>query len=93
MNDRNKSSNGFLFGMMVGGALVFLLGTKKGRQILKNLSEKGLDVLDDVSNIEELEEYMSGDFDGELEEENEETTEKTTSSPQRKRFFKGVKKR
>lgn len=43
--------NGFLVGFILGAAVVFLLVTKKGKKLLKTLTEEGLDK---VSNIEEL---------------------------------------
>ena len=46
----NHSSNGFLLGMAMGGALVALFTTQKGREILRELSEKGLSTLE---NLEE----------------------------------------
>ncbi len=42
MDNRNNSGGGgFLFGLLIGGGLVFLLGTDKGRKILKSLTEEG----------------------------------------------------
>ncbi len=37
-------SHGFLIGAIIGGALVFLLGTKKGKNLLKTITEEGLEV-------------------------------------------------
>ncbi len=42
MNDnRGNGSSGFILGLIIGGAAVFLLGTDKGRKILKSLTEEG----------------------------------------------------
>lgn len=50
----NRFSDGFLLGLLVGGAAVFLLGTKKGNKILHALTEEGLDGLTDL--LETMEE-------------------------------------
>jgi len=94
MNEKNhKSSNGFLFGMILGGGLVFLLGTKKGRKILKELSEKGLDALENLSDLEyvtdDLEEELDSEGDGNLNGE----AKSVESKPTMRRFFKGAKRR
>src|SRR5680860_4214 len=52
----SKFFNGFLLGLIVGGAIVFILATKKGKKILKLISEEGLD---NLSNI--LEKYEEKD--------------------------------
>lgn len=66
MDNRNNNSSGggFLFGMLIGGALVFLVGTNKGRRILKSLTEEGFEGLSDIiekagEEIEEEEEISA----------------------------------
>ena len=44
----NRFSDGLLLGLLIGGAGVFLLGTKKGNKILSALTEEGLDGLTDL---------------------------------------------
>ena len=41
----NRFFDGLLAGTLIGGAAVFLLGTKKGNKILKIISEEGIDGL------------------------------------------------
>lgn len=53
-----RFSDGFLLGALVGGAAVFLLGTKKGNKILKTITEEGLDGLGEI--IENFEEEREG---------------------------------
>lgn len=49
MSDNHSSGGGgFVFGLVIGGAIVFLLGTDKGRKILKSLTEEGFG---EISNI------------------------------------------
>lgn len=48
MNDNKGGNSGFLLGLIIGGAVVFLLGTDKGRKILKSLTEEGFEELSTV---------------------------------------------
>lgn len=87
-------------GLIIGGGLVFLLGTKTGKNLLKILSEQGLEGLTSI-----LEEYgLEDDLGEEYEEvvENEpksnghasEVVSRKTEEKQapKKRFFKRVNK-
>ncbi len=61
MNDNKGGSGGFLLGLIIGGGAVFLLGTDKGRKILKSLTEEGFGELSEIieragEGIEEEEE-------------------------------------
>jgi len=105
MNNQNdgKFTVGLLLGLILGGGAVFLFGTRTGKNLLKIVSEQGLDGL-----VNLLEEYGLGDL-GEYEEvENEEESnvqeanhvegeeKKEDSSEEKKapkkRFFKRVRK-
>jgi len=60
MSDCNNDKS-FLLGLMIGGViaggLVFLFGTDKGKEVRKELKERGEDVLDDLDEVlAELEE-------------------------------------
>ena len=52
-----KFINGFLLGLIIGAGVVFLFGTKKGKRLLKNLSEDGFgnitDILEQAGELEE----------------------------------------
>lgn len=37
----SRFSDGFLLGILVGGAIVFLLGTEKGKKVLRLLTSEG----------------------------------------------------
>ena len=54
MNNGGKFSDGFLLGLIVGGVAVFLLGTEKGKKLLKVMTQEGGDALSNF--LEELEE-------------------------------------
>jgi gas vesicle protein len=49
-----RFSDGFLVGALVGGAAVFLLGTKKGNKVLQAITEEGIAGLSEL--VEEMEE-------------------------------------
>jgi len=89
-------SNGFLMGAIIGGGLVFLFATKKGRQILKTLKENGFEGLHEVTDLledtDEEEEMMKEEYtqDGEVVESQKETNESPKKSI--KRFFRRIKK-
>ncbi len=102
MNDNRGGNSGFLLGLIIGGAAVFLLGTDKGRKILKSLTEEGFGELSEI--IEEVEENLS-DQEGYEEEPvsrvkkakvvepeiiEEEPPVSRTASP-KKRFFRRAK--
>lgn len=60
-NGNSHSGNGFasglLWGLIIGGALALLFSTKKGRKILKAITEGGLE---GVADLEDLLEEVSG---------------------------------
>lgn len=58
--------NGFLMGLIVGGIATLLFTTKKGREIVKDLTEKGFERLEDLQDsIEEaveIEDVAENDY-------------------------------
>ncbi|HUQ84843.1 MAG TPA: YtxH domain-containing protein [Candidatus Limnocylindrales bacterium] len=42
-NHHNQNGNGFMLGLILGSAAALLFTTKKGREILSDLTEKGLE--------------------------------------------------
>lgn len=104
MSEKEKhhgGPNGFLMGAILGGAIVYLVGTPKGRRILKEVSEHGVEFLEKVESIEDLANLQWDD----LEEDQYEVSERpvsrqasnVSSSMSRptssRRFFKGVKRK
>jgi hypothetical protein len=54
MGNNKGFSDGFLLGLLIGGAAVFLLGTKKGNKILQAFTEEGLEGLTDfIDSLDE----------------------------------------
>ncbi len=92
-NQNSGFSNGFLLGALIGGGMVFLLGTKKGKEVLKTLTENGFE------GVAELRELLSDEDDSFIEEYAQEgkspvskTEEVKTPAKSLKRFFRGVKR-
>ena len=100
-NNDSKFSSGFLLGLLIGGGVVFLLGTKTGKNLLKIICEQGMDGitnlleeygLDDLEEYEEVEDEKEADFVKEHQENDGVVkTEKKETSP-KKRFFKRIKR-
>ncbi|MCL6096738.1 MAG: hypothetical protein M1444_03635 [Patescibacteria group bacterium] len=94
--NNSRFSNGFMLGLIVGGGAVFLLGTKTGKKILKNLSEQGweglTEMLEEVDlgedeEEESMEEVSSSNHQHADEEVKEEVKEEPKEST-KKRFFR-----
>jgi gas vesicle protein len=95
--NNGKFSNGFLLGLIIGGGAVFLLATETGRNLMKIVSERGMDGIAEI-----LEEY---NFEGsdEMEDEGEISAEDVDTYSEanhhtedklapKKHFFKRVRK-
>lgn len=96
----SRFSDGFLLGLIVGGAAVFLLGTKKGKYILKTLTEQGFEGLGEIAKdleneakketkvqLKKVEEKI-GDFEESIEVEANGSGYEEIVKPQVKRFFR-----
>lgn len=97
--NNGKFSNGFLLGLIIGGGAVFLLATETGRNLMKIISERGMDGIAEI-----LEEY---NFEGadEMEDEDEAPAEEVHTNSEadhqssseekptpKKHFFKRIRK-
>lgn len=56
-----KGPNGFLIGLLIGGVVGALVSTKKGRQIVKDITEYGLDYLGNSINMNDIETILNED--------------------------------
>ena len=93
---KKKNSHGFTWGMIVGGAVVLMLTTKKGREILKELTEGGIDGLEEYIDVEKIKALTSEFTDEDSVEESRETSKNPVSTEKkvfkkRKRFFRKSK--
>jgi gas vesicle protein len=66
-HNHNGSGNGFLLGVIVGALITLLFTTKKGRAILKDVMEKGVQKFADLEQLmqeaeEELEDETGDDY-------------------------------
>ena len=93
----NKFFSGFLIGLIIGAAAIFLLGTKRGKKILKTISEGGLENI--VNALEEMEEEEITDQDFvedvskpvKVEKEEKKSEEQVPEAKKTHRFFKKKK--
>lgn len=87
-HDSSKFFNGFLFGMLIGGAAIFFLGTQKGKKFLKKLSEDGIE---SFSEFEDLVEEANTEYENLTTEpivSKDVIATKKETTPTTKRFFK-----
>jgi gas vesicle protein len=97
MND-NKFTTGMLLGLILGGGAVFLLGTRTGKNLLKIISEQGMDGITDLleeydlSDLEEVEDIEDEPGEGQSEtSENKNGSDESKKSP-KKHFFRRIRK-
>lgn len=102
-----KGPSGLLLGLLIGGAIGALLSTKRGRKILKDIAEYGLEYVGNTINMEDIEtilnddseEMMNGEMDASNNNSSEARSEETdkdtrTESPsRRRRLFRGIRKK
>ena len=86
--------NGFLIGFIIGAAVIFFLFTKRGKELLKTITEEG------IEGVEEFKELLDSDVEEEeYDEAPEQKVEKVIAKTEEvvaplkrsaKRFFRGV---
>lgn len=79
-DEKQKHSHGFTWGMIVGGAVVLMLTTKRGRQILKEVTDGGIEGLDQYLDIDKIK-ALTSEFDDEDEDLETPAERKKTTSP------------
>lgn len=104
MNENRGSGffNGFILGLLVGGAVVFLFGTTKGKRVLQMLLEQ-VEENTELSDLlempdEEDDEYFEGLEEDVPAAEEPKGNHKEEATPHKavakvKRFFKGAPKK
>lgn len=87
--------NGFVFGLIIGAALVFLFGTKKGKKLLQILSEEKFDdlkqFLDQMEDEED--EFVEEEIPAEETSNGHANPEPIVHKPVKKRLFRGIRRR
>jgi TFIIF-interacting CTD phosphatase-like protein len=103
-NDKEHGGNfvnGFMWGAIVGGGISFVLSHKKGRELLRDISENGVEALRGVLDPDNIDE-LKREFKDHLKEEEYDYRERgryyspapsTRSTAPKKRVFKGIKKK
>jgi len=93
MND-SKFTTGLLLGLILGGGVVFLLGTRTGKNLLKIISEQGLDGIVNLLEEYDLDNLEEESFDSaqDLGKPREPETNGETKEPPKRRFFKRIRK-
>lgn len=93
---QGKFLNGFLLGALIGAGAVFLLTSKKGKELLKTLSEEGLD---NISELLREEDQVVNDEEDKLGQEKKEPNgeeghaQEINKKPLVKRFFRGISRK
>ncbi len=104
--EKNNSShggffNGFVLGFILGAAVIFCLFTKKGKKLLKTLTEEGLDKVSDIEELleEKFEEpatpkvHTNGHSKMPVSSFNTVVKTASNAATAGRRFFKGISKR
>ena len=60
MSDKH-GPNGLLLGLLIGGAVGALVSSKRGRQILKDLADYGLEYVGKTIDMEDIEAILNED--------------------------------
>jgi gas vesicle protein len=98
MND-SKFSTGLLIGLIIGGGAVFLMGTKTGRNLVKIISERGMDGIAELLEEYNLDDLVEMEDEGEVSTDevgqNEESIDRVAEESKpvyKKHFFKRIRK-
>ena len=92
---KDRNSHGFTWGMLVGGAVVLMLTTKKGREILKEISDGGLEGIEefiDIEKVKELTNEFSDDGDEQEDASPSGADQPQAEKPKKRRLFRRVRK-
>ena len=88
----NKFLEGFVWGLIIGGAVVFVMGTKKGKKLLKTITEEGVgnlaDIIDEGMDEDELDEEELEESIPNGSADVKEKINKDVKPTNRKRFFR-----
>jgi len=98
----SKNNSGFVWGLLIGAAIGSLISTEKGRRIIKELSEHGLDSIENLMDIDEIREAMDNGIakgkdilnieEGRRPEGSARREEVVVTVKKKPRLFRGIKK-
>lgn len=93
MNE-TKNNSGFVWGLLIGAAIGSLISTEKGRRIIKELSEHGLESIENLMDIEEIKQAMDDTVDKgkEILDVDNKKEEVVVTVKKKPRFFRGIRK-
>jgi hypothetical protein len=98
MNDKHGSNNGFLLGLIIGGAVGSLVSTQRGRQILRDLVDFGMDYVGKTIDMNDIEKILNNEEEEIREEAGptggiEVVEEVKKETPPKRRLFHGIRKK
>lgn len=93
MNE-TKNNSGFVWGLLIGAAIGSLISTEKGRRIIKELSEHGLESIENLMDIEEIKQAMDSTVERgkEILDVDNNKEEVVVTVKKKPRLFKGIRK-
>lgn len=93
MNE-NKNNSGFVWGLLIGAAIGSLISTEKGRRIIKELSEHGLESIENLMDIDEIKQAMEDGVEKgkEILDVDNKSEEIVVAVKKKPRLFRGIKR-
>lgn len=94
-NDQHQSGNGFLLGFILGLLVMFLLATKKGRELLAQFAKQGEEKLNEIKEMADVDAMLEEEEDADFipQQYSMHTTTPSEKHPtQGRRFFRRHKK-
>lgn len=88
-----RNNSGFVWGLLIGAAIGSLISTEKGRRIIKELSEHGLDSIENLMDIDEIKNAMDEGIVGGREIFNVREKEEVVVVKKKPRLFRGINRK
>lgn len=93
---KNHFLEGVVIGAAIGGAAVFFLGTKKGREVFKFLKNEGMERFGKIEDmVHEYQDVLREGVEDDMDDVKEKISAKTDKSKSllKRKLFKGLSKR
>ncbi len=88
-----RNNSGFVWGLLIGAAIGSLISTEKGRRIIKELSEHGLDSIENLMDIDEIKNAMDEGIVGGKQIFNVREKEEVVVVKKKPRLFRGINRK